>query len=599
MIKLKNITGKKLKLIDLDMKYLDDMYEYSSNPRMYEYFEFEAHKTKNETKSYLKKLIKRSNKKNAHWWFIQLKKSSKIIGSFGVHDIDRIKNSCEISYAISPKYWGKNVFSEVMEIVLDYLVNDLSFHRITATTARENIRSIKGIQKYNFVQEAILKDYYLNSDNKRYDAVILSLVQNKKINSKLDVSSKSPSFTNIEDKHISQIIKIKDKNSKFPNKELEHVLDVLGNNGTNFINKLEARFKKLFNQKYAIACNSGTSGLHASLAALDLEYGDEIIVPGLTVVMDAYAAIHLGATPVFADVDPKTFLITAESIKKKLTKKTKAVIVVSLQGLPVDIDPIMKLAKKYGFYVIEDNAQDFMGTYKNRISGCSGDVGIWSFENKKHLSGATEGGMICTNNKKLATKIRKFAGIGYKNMTATGGRTSLAISQVQDPNYKRFDTIGLNYRMPNIVAAVSLGQLESYKSIISRRQKVAAIFRKAIKGCNWLQEQNIPNNCTHTHYTFAVRYSGDKHFGLSWKSFYNKYLKLGGDGFYGACVCPHLEPSIQQYIKNSGYNKKISTPIAEKIQKEIMQFKTNYRDLEIAQQKANILKKLINSLNKP
>ena len=82
MIKLKNITGKKLKLIDLDMKYLDDMYEYSSNPRMYEYFEFEAHKTKNETKSYLKKLIKRSNKKNAHWWFIQLKKSSKIIGSF-------------------------------------------------------------------------------------------------------------------------------------------------------------------------------------------------------------------------------------------------------------------------------------------------------------------------------------------------------------------------------------------------------------------------------------------------------------------------------------------------------------------------------------
>ena len=122
MIKLKNITGKKLKLIDLDMKYLDDMYEYSSNPRMYEYFEFEAHKTKNETKSYLKKLIKRSNKKNAHWWFIQLKKSSKIIGSFGVHDIDRIKNSCEISYAISPKYWGKNVFSEVMEIVLDYLV---------------------------------------------------------------------------------------------------------------------------------------------------------------------------------------------------------------------------------------------------------------------------------------------------------------------------------------------------------------------------------------------------------------------------------------------------------------------------------------------
>ena len=164
-------------------------------------------------------------------------------------------------------------------------------------------------------------------------------------------------------------------------------------------------------------------------------------------------------------------------------------MVVSLQGLAVDIDPIIKLARKHNIYIIEDNAQDFMGKYKKRISGCSGDIGVWSFENKKHLSGATEGGMITTNNKKLAEKIRKFAGIGYKNMTATGGRTSLAISQVQDPNYTRFDTVGLNYRMPNIVAAVCLGQLESYKSIISRRQKVAKLFRNAIEGCSWLVEQ--------------------------------------------------------------------------------------------------------------
>ena len=80
--------------------------------------------------------------------------------------------------------------------------------------------------------------------------------------------------------------------------------------------------------------------------------------------------------------------------------------------------------------------------------------------------------------------------------------------------------------------------------------------------------------------------------------FYNKYLKLGGDGFYGACVCPHLEPSILNYIKNTNYKKRIVTPVAEKIQKEIMQFKTNYRDLQVASLKASILKKLINTLNK-
>ena len=95
------------------------------------------------------------------------------------------------------------------------------------------------------------------------------------------------------------------------------------------------------------------------------------------------------------------------------------------------------------------------GKYKNKLSGFSGDIGVWSFENKKHLSGASEGGIISTNNKKLAERIRKFAGIGYKNMSADGGRTSLSIEEVQDPNYKRFDTIGLNYRMPQIVAAVA------------------------------------------------------------------------------------------------------------------------------------------------
>ena len=400
-------------------------------------------------------------------------------------------------------------------------------------------------------------------------------------------------------KYINKIKKIKNEYSKFPNKEIDYVLDVLDKTtDVNYVDKLESEFSRLYGVKYSIACNSGTSALHASLAAIDLKPGDEVIIPALTVVMDAYAAIHVGAIPIFADVDKETFLVNDKTIEKKISAKTKAVMLVSLQGLPVDIDPIIKLSKKHNFYIIEDNAQDFTGEYKNRIAGCSGDIGIWSFENKKHLSGATEGGMICTNDKKLATKLRKFAGIGYKNMTATGGRTSLAISEVQDPNYERFDTIGLNYRMPHIVAAVCLGQLKSHKKIVKKRQKVAQIFRDAIKDCKWMIEQKIPDGHMHTHYTFSVRYLGEKYLGITWKEFYNKYLEIGGDGFYGACVCPHNEPSIKSYFKKIKYNKNISTPVAEKIQKEIMQFKTNYRDLKIAYKKAGLLKKLIKSLSK-
>ena len=124
-------------------------------------------------------------------------------------------------------------------------------------------------------------------------------------------------------KLIKQIFQIKSKFSKFPKNEINYVLDVLSNNekSNDYVNKLEKKFSEIFKCKYSIACNSGTSGLHASLSSLDLKPGDEVIVPALSVVMDPYAVIHLNATPVFADVDESTFLITAETIRKKNNKK--------------------------------------------------------------------------------------------------------------------------------------------------------------------------------------------------------------------------------------------------------------------------------------
>ena len=154
-------------------------------------------------------------------------------------------------------------------------------------------------------------------------------------------------------RYLQKIKRIKNRYGKFNNSELDNVLNVLdADSDIDYIKKLENLFCKTFGVKYAIACNSGTSGLHSALAALNLKKDDEVIVPGLTVVMDAYAAIHLNAKPVFADVDEETYLITAENIIKKITSKTRAIIVVSLQGLPVDIDPILILAKKKNLGVV-------------------------------------------------------------------------------------------------------------------------------------------------------------------------------------------------------------------------------------------------------
>lgn len=415
-------------------------------------------------------------------------------------------------------------------------------------------------------------------------------------------------------KFKSNIFNLNKKHSKFKQKEIFNVLECLDykNSDKNFVDLLEKKFCQIFKVKYAIACNSGTSALHAAVASLDLKKDDEIIVPSLAVVMDAYAVIHCNCKPIFADVDENSFLITADTIKKLINKKTKAIILVSLQGLPVDIDPILKLAKKYKIKIIEDNAQDFLGRYKKNLSGINGDISTWSFENKKHLSGCTEGGMVTTNSKKLAEKIRKFAGIGYKNMSATGGRTSLAISTVQNPNYFRFDTIGLNYRMPQIVAAVCYGQLQRYKEILNKRIEVANIFLSAIKNSKILIPQNYNYKATHSYYTFPVKYLGMEIYNISWKKFYQMYIELGGDGFYSACKPIYLEPSIQAYFKNypsqgKNHNKKLmkycinnigKAPITEKIQKQIMQFKTNYRDLNEAKRKANILSKLISIIEK-
>ena len=175
----KNLSNEDIELISLDMKYLDDMFEYSSDPRLYDYFEFPPQKTIKETERYLKKLIKRSSAKSAYWYFIKIKKDSKVIGSLGIHDIDLQRNSCEISYAISPKYWGKGIFSSVMELALDYLINDLSFYRINALTAKDNIRSNKALQKFGFIQEGTLVDYYKKHDERYFDASLYALLISK------------------------------------------------------------------------------------------------------------------------------------------------------------------------------------------------------------------------------------------------------------------------------------------------------------------------------------------------------------------------------------------------------------------------------------
>jgi perosamine synthetase len=191
------------------------------------------------------------------------------------------------------------------------------------------------------------------------------------------------------------------KGWKFKGKELSYIREVLSSDfkakssGT-MNERLEIKFAKIHNQRYAVTANSGTSTLHMALNAFGVGHGDEVIIPGLTVAMCGYAVWQCGAVPVYADIKKDTFLIDPEDIQRKITKKTKAIMVVHLYGLMCDMTEIMKIAKKNKLFVLEDCAQCvFAKDEKKRIAGTIGDVGSWSFENSKHIT--TGDGGNCNN----------------------------------------------------------------------------------------------------------------------------------------------------------------------------------------------------------
>lgn len=408
---------------------------------------------------------------------------------------------------------------------------------------------------------------------------------------------------------------MKNNHGKFIGNELKYVRQVLESDmksatSGGWNQRLENMFAKRFNKRFGIAHNSGTSALHSCLSAIGVGPGDEVISPALTVMMDAFVTLHQNAVPVFADINPETFNVDPEDIERKITPRTKAIIVVDLYGLPADMDPVMKIAKEQNIPVIEDCAQCYLGEYKGRLAGSIGDFSCFSFENSKHIS-VGEGGIVLTDDETMAEKVRKCGGIGFKNLSADGGRIRLNEDVFQDPDYKRHDTLGWNYRLPELNAAVAVAQLERLEEIVEKRVTIAKYFEEAIEGCSWLVPQKVPEGYTSSYWTYAIKYEGDESIGVSWREFRKAYIENGGDGFYAAWSVPYLEPVMQngyyygkgcpincpQYNVNISYEKGLC-PVAESIQPRIMQFKTNYRDMDLAKSKAMALKKTIDKLEK-
>ncbi len=397
---------------------------------------------------------------------------------------------------------------------------------------------------------------------------------------------------------------IKNKTKFFGNekKYLNMVLQKKNIKKKSFNQNLEEKFAKLYNSKYAISFNSGTSTLHSAILACGVKPGDEVISPGLTVIMDTSSTIHAHGIPKYADINEDDFTICPKSIEKNITKKTKAIIAVSVFGLSPQMEKIKKISKKYNIKIIEDNAESMFTFYKNKIIGSYGDISSYSFENSKHLSSG-EGGILTTNNKKLALKLRKISNHGFLNLNEKSNSLKFDKFDLLDPNFKRHDEIGWNYRLSEFQAAIALAQLENSRKLVDLRKKSADIFINVLeKYPNVFKLQKFNKKIhIHSYWALPVIFLGNE-YQIDMINFKKKYMEFGGDIIRAAWSVPYLEPVIHKnnfkkinetIYKNINYKIGIC-PISEMIQKKLMVFKTNYRNLTLAKKQARILEKTIN-----
>ena len=373
------------------------------------------------------------------------------------------------------------------------------------------------------------------------------------------------------------------RNWRIGDKEYAYLKEVLdggfpGSSRVNFLARLEAAFAEKFDCRYAISHANGTATLHAALAAAGVRPGDEVIVPPLTMASTSLAVLHQGAVPVFADVDPETFLIDPESIASRITPRTRAIIPVALYGLAPDLDAIMSLAAAHNLTVVQDAAQCFLGTYQGKTVGSIAHLASFSFQNSKHIT-CGEGGMVTTDDRELADRVARFSSLGYGLVSAGAGKSKIDKRQILHPSFKRHVTFGFNYRMSELCAAVALAQLERLDEFVAWRKRSAETLSQVVADCPWLTPQRIPEECEHSFWAYVVRMEPDRG-APAWDRFYDKFVELGGEGFYGAWSLTYLEPTFQdgtvfQDKANARAYPPGLCPVAEDLQPRLVQFKTN------------------------
>ncbi len=237
-----------------------------------------------------------------------------------------------------------------------------------------------------------------------------------------------------------------------------------------FISEFEKKFSTYVQRKYGIAVSNGSAALDIAVKALHIGKDDEVIMPAFTIISPAQSVVKEGGIPVLVDSDPLTWNMDATQVEAKITAKTKAIIVVHIYGLPVDMDPILALCKKYKLKLIEDAAEMHGQTYKGKMCGSFGDISIFSFYPNKQIT-TGEGGMIVCDDEAIAERCKKLRNLAF------------------EPNERRFvhHELGWNYRMTNLQAALGLAQLEKIDIHINKKREIGFRYNEGLKSLKGFQ----------------------------------------------------------------------------------------------------------------
>lgn len=225
-----------------------------------------------------------------------------------------------------------------------------------------------------------------------------------------------------------------------------------------FIERFESEFAAFCGTRYAVSCSNGTTALHLAMVAAGVREGDEVLVSTLTNMASFFAVLYIGARPVAVDIDPETLTMDPADLARKITPKSKAIMVVHLFGHPTEMDPVDELARAHGLKVFEDCAEAHGATYKGRTVGGLGDAGAFSFFANKILT-TGEGGMVTTNDPEVARKAKSLRALAFGT-----------------DNKFMHEDIGFNYRMTNLQAAVGCGQMTVAAELVEKRRAIARYY---------------------------------------------------------------------------------------------------------------------------